>query len=133
MHKLKFFVSPHFSGEVFEDKVTGSVYKKSNDITVYRVKIEEDKMAGLMEGFRKNFILPYDTETSELINSLAVTPAPVAKKRAVEAPVVEESPVEDTPVVEEEAPKKKANNRKRSSKKAAPVEPVVAEEPKIEE
>lgn len=120
MYKLKFFVSPYFSKEVFEDKVTGSVYKKSDDITVYRVKIQEDKIAGLLEGFRKNFILPYDAETSKLINSL-VAPAPVLEKAVVEA----------APVVAE-APKKKTNNRKRSQKKATSA-PVVAEELKTEE
>lgn len=118
MKEIKFFVSPHFSEEVFEDKVSGKVFKKTDNITVYSLKIEEDKMAGLMEGFRKNFLFPYDRQTQKLVNELK---APAAKPE-VNAPVVEDTPeiiplAEEAPVAKE-APKKKQSSRKRQPKKA---------------
>ena len=125
--EINFFVSPHYSGEVFEDKVSGMTFKKTDSITVYNVRIEEDKMAGLMEGFRKNFLFPYDRETHKMVNELrasVVKPevnAPVVEDTPETIPLVEEEPAVEAPVAKE-APKKKQNNRKRQSKKVEETE-----------
>ena len=117
MKEINFFVSPHYSEEVFEDKVSGKTFAKSDNITVYSVKMKEEEMVGLMEGFRKNFLFPYDRQTQKLVNEFKM---PAAKAR-VQEPVVEAVPevavAEEAPVVKE-APKKKQSKGKRQPKKA---------------
>lgn len=133
MTKLKIIVSPFYSEEGYKDEVTGFVFRKTD--SPYIVTLDDDRLKGIKEGLRKNFLIPYDKETLEFIakNDLPLTPLEPSKPVTPEPepepepeeptpPQPEETPgTEESPKEEEEvAPVAKKTTRKRTKK--APAE-----------
>ncbi|PFB64469.1 hypothetical protein COK00_12160 [Bacillus cereus] len=110
MKELKVMVSPHFSEEVFEDKVSGLVFEKGRSVIVHSIDIEENKLSGIQAALRKNILLPYDKQTLEFVNGKNF-----AKDEAPVEPVVVEPVVEAKAEVEEKPAKKTRKSTKKET------------------
>lgn len=116
MTKLKIIVSPFYSKEGYEDKVTGFVFKKTD--SPYVISLDDERLRGIKEGLRNNFLIPYDKDTLEFItkNDLPLTSlepsSPVVTEPKEEVEEVEEEQENSSEIQEEKAKKNRSRKKK---------------------
>lgn len=119
MTKLKIIVSPFYSEESFEDKITGFRFHKTD--SPYVITLDDERLEGIKEGLRKNFLIPYDKTTLDFITTYNLSDIIAERSKAV---VVEEKPAEEklveekkvNEVKEEVQVEKEKKNRSRKKK-----------------